>query len=182
MKPLLETQSCTLFTHSCISLCVCGRDFARIQRAKSSTNNDASEPFKTDLIILLILRLKRIGDKMVPWGTPISCSYVSDRVDTALTWNSRWDRNPSMKANGLENQGRKDQPAFPDQRKWQERVLFCQKHYQCNNQIKPDDLQCYVFSKNHTALRPINLWIPRPTSIGCSPSSPSFCTSNWLRQ
>ena len=97
LKPLLETQSCTLFTHSCISLCTCGRDFAHIQRAKSSTKNDASEHFKTDFTILLILRLKRTGDKMLPWGAPISCPYVSDRVDPALTWNSRWDRNPSMK-------------------------------------------------------------------------------------
>ena len=39
-----------------------------------------------------------------------------------------------------------------------------------------------VFSENRTAPRPINLWIPRPTSIGCSPSSPSFCTSNWLKR
>ena len=78
------------------SLCM-WEELARIQRAKSSTNNDASEPFKTDLTILLISRRKRTGDKMLPWGTPISCSYVSDRLDPALTWNSRWDRNPSMK-------------------------------------------------------------------------------------
>ena len=25
-------------------------------------------------------------------------------------------------------------------------------------------------------------WIPRPTSIGCSQSSPLFCTSNWLKR
>ena len=54
------------------SVCICGRNFARIQRAKSSTNNDASKPFKTDLTILLILRLKRIGDNMLPRGIPIS--------------------------------------------------------------------------------------------------------------
>ena len=56
LKPLVETQSCTLFTHSCINLCACGRDFARIQKAKSNANNDASEPFKIDFTILLILR------------------------------------------------------------------------------------------------------------------------------
>ena len=97
LKQFLETQSRTLFTHSCINLCACGRNFARIQRAKSTTNNHASKPFKSDLTVLLILRLKRIGDKILPWGTPISCSYVSDRVEPALTWNSRWDRNPSTK-------------------------------------------------------------------------------------
>ena len=89
LNPLLETQSCTLFTHSCIRLSACGRDFARIHRAKSSTKNEAHKPLKTDFTILLILRLKRTGDKMLPWGTLISCSYVSDRVDPALTWN-RW--------------------------------------------------------------------------------------------
>ena len=160
LKPLLETQSCTLFTHSCISLCTCGRDFAHIQRAKSSTKNDASEHFKTDFTILLILRLKRTGDKMLPWGAPISCPYVSDRVDPALTWNSRSDRSDFHQwklANGLENQGRKDRTVyrvstwcrklFQDQRKWQERALFWQKHYECNYQIEPDDLQCYGFSR-----------------------------------
>ena len=68
LKPLLETQSCTLFTHSCISLCACGRDFARVQRAKSARNNDASEPFKTDFTILFILRLKRIGKQDATLG------------------------------------------------------------------------------------------------------------------
>ena len=62
LKPFLETQSFTLFTHSYIRLYACGRNFARIQRTKSSSNNDASKPLKTDLTILLILRLKRIGD------------------------------------------------------------------------------------------------------------------------
>ena len=36
--------------------------FARIQRAQSPTNNGASEPFKTDLTILLILRLEKAKD------------------------------------------------------------------------------------------------------------------------
>ena len=60
--------------------------------------------------------------------------------------------------------------------------FFWQKHYECNYQIETDDLQCYGSSENRTAARPVNLWIPRPTSIGCSPSSPSFCTSNWLKR
>ena len=62
LKLFLETQSCTLFTHSCVSLCACGMSFARIQRAQSPTNNGASEPFKTDLTILLILRLEKAKD------------------------------------------------------------------------------------------------------------------------
>ena len=88
LNPLFETHSCTLFTHSCKSLSACGRDFACIHKAKSSTNNEASGPFKTDFTTLLILRLKRTGDKMLPWRTPISCSCVSDKVEPALTWNS----------------------------------------------------------------------------------------------
>ena len=90
--PILHTVYSQLHKSLCMWEGLCN-----IQRAKSCTNNDASEPFKTDFTILLILRLKRTGYKMLPWGTPISCSYVPDRVDPALTWNSRWDRNPSMK-------------------------------------------------------------------------------------
>ena len=55
----------TVYTHLQKSLCM-WENFAFIQRAKSSTNNDASEPFKIDLTILFILRLKRTGDKMLP--------------------------------------------------------------------------------------------------------------------
>ena len=62
LKPLLETQSCTLFTPSCMSVCECGRDFARIQRAKSSTDNDAAELFKTDFTILLKTEKNRRQD------------------------------------------------------------------------------------------------------------------------
>ena len=47
---------------------------------------------------------------MLAWGTPISCSYVSDRVDPALTWNSRWNRKPSMKVDRRPRKlGREDQ-------------------------------------------------------------------------
>ena len=60
--------------------------------------------------------------------------------------------------------------------------FFWQKHYEKNCQIVPAALQCYAFSENRTAPRRINLWIPRPTSIACSSSSPSFCISNWLRR
>ena len=87
---LLETQFCTLFTHSFVSLPACERDFVRTHTAKLPTNNDASGPYKTDFTILLILRLNRTGDKMLPWGTPISCWYVSDREGLVFNFNSRW--------------------------------------------------------------------------------------------
>ena len=145
LKPLLKTQSWTLFTHSCISLCACGRNCARIQTAKSSTNNDASEPFKNDFPILLILRLKRTGDKMLPWGTPISCSYVSDRVNPAQTWNEQ-----SMGQIPI-NEGRELAPKinvvkigrytvfprgavsfFQIKENGKNVLFFWQKHYECN--------------------------------------------------
>ena len=36
-----------------------GRDFALINREKSATNMEASEPFKTDFTIFVFFRLKR---------------------------------------------------------------------------------------------------------------------------
>ena len=58
-KTIVRDPILTLFTHSCISLCACRSDFASIQKAKSSTSNDASEPYKTDFTILIILRLHK---------------------------------------------------------------------------------------------------------------------------
>lgn len=48
-------------------------------RAKSSTNKEQSVPFKTALTMLLILRLNRAGDRMLPCRIPISrsCSSAS---------------------------------------------------------------------------------------------------------
>ena len=56
--------------------------------------------------------------------------------------------------------------------------FFGKKALRMKLSIVPADLQCYVFSENSTAPRSINLWIPRPTSIVCSPSSPSFLTTH----
>ena len=42
--------------------------------------------------MLLILMLKRAGDKMLPCGTPISCSCSSERVEPTLTLKERSDR------------------------------------------------------------------------------------------
>ena len=46
LNPLLETQFFTPFTQVSISLSACGRDFARMHRAKASVNNESSESFK----------------------------------------------------------------------------------------------------------------------------------------
>ena len=63
----------TLFTHSCIALSTLFNVFPLTHKAKSSTN----VPFKTALTMLLILMMKRAGDRMLPCRTPISCSCSS---------------------------------------------------------------------------------------------------------
>ena len=81
----IPVQCLQLHTVASVSLHVGGT--LHVYIGQSSMNNEASEPFKTDFTIWLILRLKRTGNKMLPWGTPVSCSYVSDRVELALIWN-----------------------------------------------------------------------------------------------
>ena len=77
-KFVLRDPFCTLFTHSCISLSACGRDFVRIYSAKSYINNEAFEPFKVDFTILFIFRLKRLRDRMLPWGTSPAHTYQTE--------------------------------------------------------------------------------------------------------
>ena len=43
-----------------------------------------------------IWMLKRAGDRMLPCGTPISCSCSSDNVEPTLTLKCRWDENLSI--------------------------------------------------------------------------------------
>ena len=66
--------------------------FPLTHKAKSSTNKEQSVPFKTALTMLLILMLKRAGDRMLPCGTPISFSCSSERVQPTLTLKERSDR------------------------------------------------------------------------------------------
>src|SRR6266516_7405732 len=44
----------------------------RAQARKSSTYSEESMPGVTQFTMLLILRLKRVTDKILPWGTPVS--------------------------------------------------------------------------------------------------------------
>ena len=84
LKPFSDTHSWMLLTHSCIALSLYLTSF-HSHKAKSSTKNAQSVPFKTALTILLILMLKRTRDRMLPCRTPISCSCSSDRVEPTLT-------------------------------------------------------------------------------------------------
>ena len=157
LKPLLETHSCTLFTHSCISLCACGRDFARKQRTKSSTNNDASEPFKTDFTILLNLRLKRTGDKILPPGnthfllTRIRQSGPSSNLEHLVGQKPiNEDRQMASKIKVLKIRHYTVFPCcvvsfFQIKENGKNVFFFWQKHYEYNYHNEPGDLQCYVF-------------------------------------
>ena len=92
LKPFLDTHFWTRFTHSCIPLSTLFNVFPLRHKTKLSTNKEQSVPFKTALTMLLILMLKRAGDKMLPCGTPISCSCSLERVEPTLTPKKRSDR------------------------------------------------------------------------------------------
>ena len=92
LKPFSDTHFWTLFTHSCIALSTLFNVFPLTHKAKSSTNKEQSVPFKTALTMLLILMLKRAGDRMLPCGAHISCSCSSERAKLTLTLKERSDR------------------------------------------------------------------------------------------
>ena len=56
------------------------------------TNKEQSVPLRAALTMLLILMLKRAGDRLLPCGTPISCLCSSERVEPTLTPKGRSDR------------------------------------------------------------------------------------------
>ena len=45
--------------------------------AKSSTYRNFSISVLIDSVMLLILRINSVTDKILPWGTPVSCLYMS---------------------------------------------------------------------------------------------------------
>ena len=52
---------------------------------KSSIYREQSVPGLMQLTVLLFFMIKRVADKMLPWGTPCSCLNTSDRVVPTLT-------------------------------------------------------------------------------------------------
>ena len=136
VKPFSETELWTLLTPNCIALSTLCTDLPRTHKAQSPTNKEESVPFNTDLTIFLILMLKRAGERMLSWGTPISCSCRSDMVEPTRTLKSRSVRNPSMKMGRLPlprdqkecRVSRLYRMLFPCQRKWPEHVASGQRH------------------------------------------------------
>ena len=92
LKLFSDTKSWMLLMHSCIALSTLFNDLQHTHRAKSSMTKEQSVPFKTALIMLLILMLNRAGDRMPPCRTPISCLCSSNRVKPALTLKELSDR------------------------------------------------------------------------------------------
>ena len=63
---------------------------------KSSTYKEESVSL-THLTMLLILILNRVGDKILPCGTPCSCSKVSDNVEPIRTLKDLSDKKFDIK-------------------------------------------------------------------------------------
>jgi hypothetical protein len=61
------------------------RLFERKHIQKSSTYSDPFTPAGKQLIILFIFNMNNVTDKMVPCGTPISCSYESEKQEPTRT-------------------------------------------------------------------------------------------------
>ena len=68
---------------------------------KSSTYKEESVSL-THLTMLLILILNRVGDRMLPCGTPCSCSKISDNVEPIRTLKDLSDKKFDINSvNGL---------------------------------------------------------------------------------
>ena len=65
--------------------------FDLINIPKSSTKREQSMTF-THLTMSLILLPNKVGDKMLPCGTPCSCLNMSDNVLSIPTLNVRSDK------------------------------------------------------------------------------------------
>ena len=90
IQTVLEVENLMPFWH--LALSTLFNVFPLTHKAKSSTKKEQSVPFKTALTTLLTLMLKRAGDRMLPCGTPISCSCSSERVEPTLTLKERSER------------------------------------------------------------------------------------------
>ena len=75
LKPFLMVQLFILFRHCWSSIVLIYLDLQQIR--KSSTYSEPSTPKFT---MLFIFMLNKVTDKMLPCGTPNSCSCSSERV------------------------------------------------------------------------------------------------------
>ena len=77
LKPFSVAQSSILFKHGCSLKSMVSIFFDLINIPKSSKKSEQSRSF-THLTISLILMPNKVGDKMLPCGTPCSCLNMSD--------------------------------------------------------------------------------------------------------
>ena len=90
LKPFSDTHFWTLFTHSCIPLSTLFNVFPLTHKVVHKQG--AISTFKTALTMLLILMLKRAGDRMLLCGTPMACLCSLERVELTLTLKEHSDR------------------------------------------------------------------------------------------
>ena len=87
LKPFLIVQLFILFKHcwswrSVVLICL---DLQQIR--KSSTYSEPSTAKFKYFTMLFIFMLNKVTDRMLPCGTPISCSCSSETVVPIRTWN-----------------------------------------------------------------------------------------------
>lgn len=97
-KTISVRPFCRLFKQSCSCLSMAGIKRDRQQMTKSSTYNELRTFDRKLCTILLIFKTKRVTDKMLPCGTPISWSNLSDRWLPTLTRNLRLFKNLAIKS------------------------------------------------------------------------------------
>ena len=68
---------------------------------KSSTYNEPSVFGSKQFTMLFILKLNRVVERMLPWGTPCACSNWSDKVDPTRTCIRRSARKLFIKTGNL---------------------------------------------------------------------------------
>ena len=82
----------------CICLSSVGMFSDEYAIAKSSTYRNFSIPVLIDSVMLLILRINSVTNKILPWGTPVSCLYRSELVFPCHTVKVWWERKFLMNA------------------------------------------------------------------------------------
>ena len=177
MNPLLETNSCTLFTHSCISLSACGRDFACIHREKSSTNNEAYELFKTDFTIIIVNFMTKKVWRQDATLRNTHLLLIRSRQSGTSSHLEQYTAFPCGVVSFFQIKENGNNVLFFF-------VFFCKSFtfvaIKTNQVIRSASV--FFSPENRAVQRLTYLWILRPTSICCSPSCPSFCIGNWLRR
>ena len=91
-KPFSLVYFFILLRQFCICLSSVGVFGDEYVMAKSSTYRNFSIPVLINSVMLLILRINNVTDKILPWGTPVSCLYMSEVMFLWHTIKVRWER------------------------------------------------------------------------------------------